>query len=203
MIEFPCSRCLEPMSAPDSLIGQYEACPSCGAETQVPPRNTPTQQSGETVPVPMSHPLRWIISSKWSLFVGAGVVGLVLVGILVSSFADRKPKERATYPGSGIVSFTFEKGLTPTTAQASMIYDAETHEPIKATVYRKDAEWLPERTLFGFSGPVRWNGTAHGKWELSFVDKGDFYTSRVWFFFGEAVSEEQYLIRCHQAGLDP
>jgi hypothetical protein len=52
MIEFPCSRCLEPMTAPYSLIGQPQVCQSCGAETQVPPPSTTAQQLVETPRVP-------------------------------------------------------------------------------------------------------------------------------------------------------
>jgi rRNA maturation protein Nop10 len=42
MIEFKCPKCKEPLSAPDSLVGENETCPKCGNVTIVP--NPPPEQ---------------------------------------------------------------------------------------------------------------------------------------------------------------
>jgi hypothetical protein len=36
MIEYPCPKCRQTMSSPDSLLGQAETCPECGSVTVVP-----------------------------------------------------------------------------------------------------------------------------------------------------------------------
>ena len=41
MIDYKCQSCGEPMQAPNSLAGQDDKCPSCGALCRIPSRPHP------------------------------------------------------------------------------------------------------------------------------------------------------------------
>ena len=56
MIRFACQICKEEMSVPDSLVGQFEACPTCRTLVPVPGPYKPAVPASWSTPVPRTGP---------------------------------------------------------------------------------------------------------------------------------------------------
>ena len=116
MISYECDRCNERMESPDSLLGQFQTCPECGAKTKVPaPAAAPRPPATKTCPhcrqridakaTRCNHCAGRTVPILTTLqIVGLSILGFVAVGLF--NYATITEEGRGLETGTGWSSGT-------------------------------------------------------------------------------------------------